>query len=377
MKKSNKKRVKNAIKKEIKKNKELRYFLVTSLVVLLVIGVGIGVYYYFYIDNQENDIPVSTELGEPNVTNNLSWNKTYSLEDDSPFYQYNANEIKTYYKNIDFDVEDKTIIQEKLFETLKNGHKKINYDGKNSEYKISALWANYCLADRDWDESPLLAEEVKNNKRNMTGISLDILYQSNNLSFTSTLGSQGYIDREHIYPKSYGFNMNGEGYKELVAGCDLHNLYTADKAGNITGHVNRLFNNIDSINKSEVISKDGKTKSYYTEDYYEPPIEDRGNIARAIFYMASRYYSYYEDELGESPRLVIDNVDKYIGKVTYNPTNTQNGNIKFGVLNSLLKRNIEDKVDNNEMIRNNSVYHIQGNRNPFIDYPNLANKLFN
>lgn len=35
-----------------------------------------------------------------------------------------------------------------------------------------------------------------------------------------------------------------------------------------------------------------------------------------------------------------------------------------------------DPVDNFEIIRNEVIYSYQGNRNPFIDYPNLVEKAF-
>ena len=38
----------------------------------------------------------------------------------------------------------------------------------------------------------------------------------------------------------------------------------------------------------------------------------------------------------------------------------------------LKKWNDQDPVDDAELIRNNEIEKLQGNRNPFIDFPNLA-----
>ena len=55
-----------------------------------------------------------------------------------------------------------------------------------------------------------------------------------------------------------------------------------------------------------------------------------------------------------------------------NPT----GNNDTGLLSSLLSWNELDPVDAFEIQRNNRVYAYQGNRNPFVDYSELANNLF-
>ena len=80
----------------------------------------------------------------------------------------------------------------------------------------------------------------------------------------------------------------------------------------------------------------------------------RGDVARAIFYMALRY-----NEL---------NVENG------NPSDTPAGHI--GDLATLLTWNTTDTSDDFEMNRNNVVYTWQMNRNPFIDYPMLADYIW-
>ena len=48
----------------------------------------------------------------------------------------------------------------------------------------------------------------------------------------------------------------------------------------------------------------------------------------------------------------------------------------MGRLSALKTWHNEDPVDDFELQRNNRIYEYQGNRNPYIDYPDLVNKLF-
>lgn len=80
----------------------------------------------------------------------------------------------------------------------------------------------------------------------------------------------------------------------------------------------------------------------------------RGDVARAIFYMALRYNG-----------LNVENG---------NPSDTPSGHI--GDLATLLTWNMADASDDYEMNRNNVVYSWQMNRNPFIDYPLLADYIW-
>jgi hypothetical protein len=81
----------------------------------------------------------------------------------------------------------------------------------------------------------------------------------------------------------------------------------------------------------------------------------RGDVARALFYMAVRYNG--------------------LNLVNGNPSDIS-GNQIMGDLATLLTWNTTDTRDDFEMNRNNYIYTWQMNRNPFIDYPNLADYIF-
>src|SRR5690606_11529744 len=76
----------------------------------------------------------------------------------------------------------------------------------------------------------------------------------------------------------------------------------------------------------------------------------RGDVARALFYMATRYSA--------------------LSLVNGNPPDSTPNQI--GDLETLLTWNTTDPSDDFEMNRNNVIYSWQQNRNPFIDHPELA-----
>ncbi|HEU0135791.1 MAG TPA: endonuclease, partial [Flavobacterium sp.] len=98
-------------------------------------------------------------------------------------------------------------------------------------------------------------------------------------------------------------------------------------------------------------------KDYGLDDYNGPAGNQgswHGDVARSLFYMAVRY----------------------------NALSLANGNLpdatlyQMGDLATLLNWNQTDPSDDFEMHRNNVVYTWQVNRNPFIDYPTLADYIF-
>lgn len=164
------------------------------------------------------------------------------------------------------------------------------------------------------------------------------------------LGSSniGVWNREHIWPQSRGGFADGTssfsdgidiwlptGPDDILAGhADAHHIRAED------GAENSLRSNRD-----------------YGSDYNGPTGNQgswRGDVARALFYMAVRYNG--------------------LSLVNGNPVDSTVG--QMGDLASLLVWNQADPADDFEMHRNNYIATWQQNRNPFIDYPLLANYIF-
>ena len=117
--------------------------------------------------------------------------------------------------------------------------------------------------------------------------------------------------------------------------------------------------------KRGTITYQGKTFTVY-----EPQDEDKGDIARAMFYMVARYSSHTSSS---DPYLKLTNDGSLINSRTSSTSNPGYG----GLLNTLLEWHELDPVSDYEIRRNNLIYNnAQFNRNPFIDYPSWVNSIW-
>ena len=100
--------------------------------------------------------------------------------------------------------------------------------------------------------------------------------------------------------------------------------------------------------------------NYTCNDWeFEPRDDVKGDVARMIFYMAVRYE-------GEGDDMVdLEIVD--------DPDSTKSSKLPiYGDIDDLLRWHEEDPVSQWEIERNETIYQYQGNRNPFIDLPELV-----
>jgi endonuclease I len=168
------------------------------------------------------------------------------------------------------------------------------------------------------------------------------VYKGSSVDGTNYGTGGDFLNREHVWAKSHGqFDI------VLPTGGDLHNLKPADGSVNVA-RSNKDFDNCQATGTQH----DEATGCYYTADAWEPRDEVKGDIARIIFYMATRY----EGENGEVDLEVNDQVNN-----SPNPFH--------GRLSALLQWNEQDPPDVFERNRNDVIYSYQQNRNPFIDNP--------
>jgi hypothetical protein len=158
----------------------------------------------------------------------------------------------------------------------------------------------------------------------------------------------GKWNREHIYPQSRG--GFADGTEDTPDGINIWLSSNADDilAGHADAHHIRAEDGPQNTTRSN--------RDYGLD--YNGPVGNlgswKGDVARALFYMAVRYNA--------------------LSVVNGNPPDTTVG--QMGDLASLLQWNTQDRADDFEMNRNNYIYTWQVNRNPFIDYPLLANYVF-
>lgn len=165
---------------------------------------------------------------------------------------------------------------------------------------------------------------------------------------TGSVGT-GKWNREHIYPQSRGGFSNATS--EVADGINVWLPTSADDiaTGHADAHHLRAEDGPENTNRSN--------KDYGLTGYNGPNGNQgswKGDVARALFYMAVRYNG-LEVVNGDLPDITVGQI---------------------GDLASLLQWNQLDPTDDFEMNRNNYIYTWQYNRNPFIDYPNLADYIW-
>ncbi len=162
-------------------------------------------------------------------------------------------------------------------------------------------------------------------------------------------------NREHVWAKSQGFPNSG-----MAPYTDLHHLRPADVKLNST-RSNLFFAELPNGNK---VDKAGN--KIESGNAFEPADAFKGDVARMILYMDVRY----DGDATNEPDLVVSDSSE-INKAEQN---TQLA--KFGNLKDLLRWHEMDPVDDMERIRNEKIFKYQKNRNPFIDHPELVEKIW-
>ncbi|MCF7823034.1 MAG: endonuclease [Candidatus Marinimicrobia bacterium] len=216
---------------------------------------------------------------------------------------------------------------------------------------------SYPYTDSGTDVWDILKETDKdpNNSSNVillyTGWSVNAAQEYNNAA--------GWT-REHVWAKSRGILYDGYGAEDDVAATDIHHLKPADVGVN-SARNNRWFDYCTIPYFSDGVNT-GSFTSTEAEWVWQPRDEVMGDVARMMFYMATRY----EGEEGEPDLELIDEIpaDRY----TNEPV--------FAKLSTLLAWHAIDPVDESEQNRNNVIYSFQGNRNPFIDHPDWVDSIF-
>lgn len=185
------------------------------------------------------------------------------------------------------------------------------------------------------------------------------MYSTCKFTISDAGGSQSRIcdvwNKEHSVPQSWF----GESSPMK---SDLFHVYPTD------ARVNNFRSNMpygETSNRSYI---DGNAKalgyigtsnfSGYSGKVFEPVDQYKGDFARTYFYMVARYLDKNFNK-SENGKVVFTYSSNTTGLTTY-------------AINLFLKWHRQDPVSQKEIDRNNAVYQHQKNRNPFIDYPYLA-----
>ena len=240
----------------------------------------------------------------------------------------------SYYDNLTTDLEGSAFRAE-LAELITDTHTKYtSYSGLANAFKV---------ADADPD-----------NNGNVIWF-----YTGTSVPFSGFGGSVGATNREHVWPKDGGDAFPAES----GPGSDAHHLRPTETQLNST----RGSKNFDEVaqTSANIVKENGSSgygNSAYGADalcyssgsFFYPAKGYRGATARILFYMQTRWGDQYNLEFVDGA-----GSSKTIGKIS-----------------TLLKWHLEEPPTEEEIRRNEAVFGLQGNRNPFIDHPEYAAQIY-
>ena len=240
----------------------------------------------------------------------------------------------SYYDNLNTDQVGSEFYDDLASLITKTHTKKISYDDLKEVYKVT---------DVDPDD-----------KDNVIWF-----YTGNSVPYTGAMDSGNYpTNREHVWPK-----MAGRAFPEKSdAGSDAHHVRPLNTKLNNT-RSNYQFGEVTQSTGNRVLqsgtytnygTNDPDTWCYLSGGAFYPAKGYRGATARILFYLQTRWGNEY-------------GLKFVLGQ----------GNTKtMGDVATLLKWHLEEPPTDEEIRRNEAVFGIQGNRNPFIDHPEYVEMIY-
>lgn len=200
-----------------------------------------------------------------------------------------------------------------------------------------STWSGFYVTDRMSDNQVI--DRYSNDKR----------YFSSSDNANSAKPPSG-MNIEHSFPKSWWGGQNNNAYK------DLYNLMPCESGIN-SSKSNYAMGRVTTVKVNNGCTKVGKgtTSSGTTKQLWEPADKWKGDFARDYFYMVTAYSNLKWESNG------LDMLE-----------NNDWPSMQKWAYTLLLQWARQDPVDEIERKRNDDVYSIQKNRNPFVDFPNLA-----
>ena len=290
----------------------------------------------------------------------------------------------------------------------------LTYTGSSTSKSSVAAW--YQITDRNWSISDTVTPEtfkfLSASSSGASGVYLYNMYisdASNNdkkkafsnlingfrqedgltaIDWTNTKRPKNVqVDKEHVWAKNHGFKVTSNGSDTFVAGAptDLHHLVAADHNTNSAGHNDYFYGEVATHDDSTAVYAylaDGtkEISGYHIttsgKETFEPTDEWKGDIARCLFYMATRYSKKLDKNIQAEPYLYLTDDRTYVDDDAQRDGDSIFHGVQYN-LSTLLKWNEEDPVSPYEIHRNNLIYkNVQDNRNPYIDHPEWARRVF-
>lgn len=237
-----------------------------------------------------------------------------------------AETASGYYASLENETSQGAAFRTKLAQILKDTHtRETSYDGLKSVFKTT-------------DKDP-----------NKSG-NIIWFYTGTSVAFFGDFN--GGTNREHVWPKNGGKAFPASS----KAGSDAHHLRPCNANLN-SSRGSYGYDEVPQI-PSNIVEENGSTSygnlCYLANGTFYPGEGYRGATARILMYVQTRWGTQYSL--------------KFVDGQGHNKT--------IGSISTLMKWHLEEPPTEEEYRRNEEVYKIQGNRNPFIDHPEYAARIY-
>lgn len=208
-------------------------------------------------------------------------------------------------------------------------------------------------------------EIIKKTDPGSNSSSVMEFYSQADISSTWGSGAVGTWNREHVWCQSLSNGLWGES----GGGSDLHHIRPVETRLNSTRGNDKygIATNGDPEYYKDKNGNNVAIGGYSSGGTFEPLDQVKGDVARIVMYVYTHYNTYSN---------VGGTTNGSGGKFgTLNFSNIMVGS-EDEAIEALLEWNELDPVDETERTRNDAVYEIQGNRNPFVDNESYADAIW-
>jgi endonuclease I len=237
--------------------------------------------------------------------------------------------------------------QNKSGAELKSALRDILYPHTTVSY--DAIWLHFQTSDVN--ESGIIKDIYSNC----------IFYYGTHQSSGGASGECSGYNREHSFPKSWF----GDLYPMYT---DMHHIYPTDSYNN-TRRSNNPYGTVafPTYTTSNGGQLGKNIEGNYFGTVFEPDDDYKGDLARTYFYMITCY----ENNLNAwvTNNTATTAVEEVLDGSTFPAFNNW-------YLRMLYRWHQQDSVSQKEINRNDAIYTIQGNRNPFIDHPEWVDAIW-
>ena len=249
----------------------------------------------------------------------------------------------TYYDNIGSETcqELKTALY-----NLINNHTSVSY---------SSLWTHYQSTDDHLNDSGTEVIVWDMYSDNPSGMENEFTFVTEQCGNYQDEGD--CYNREHTFPKSWwGGSTSQPQYTDIFTVVPTDGWVNGLRGNKPYGEAQDIPSTITTDNGCKAGSSTFNIPGY-SGSVFEPTDDYKGDLARGYFYMATRYQDViasWENNTTESSA-VLDGSSYFV--------------YEEWMLDLLIDWHNNDPVDQKELDRNEAIFAIQGNRNPFIDHP--------